>query len=339
MKRYSGGSAGTDLVWLIGLMSVLFVVWVFTGGPNKSPSSSPFLNPTIIIPSDSRSDPDPGDVELGEKTALGQTIKIDGRIYIRSPFFGEVTISRGTAKSESRTGREYITLRADRRLDTPINISGWSLENGDAFKNFEVSGNIFVGTTDKSIIPNGINIFLANVSNPVLGPIVLNAKDEAVVVTGGFSDFGDIKINHSFRTNICTGYIENLEDYNFRPKLDTNCPNPISEPGVSSVSDSCFEFIDDMNDCHTPDTEPFRKGGDLIINHVDGDTSLNRSCREFIEDTFNYNTCVDNHITDKDFLGDQWRIFLGRDWEMWKEQREIISLFDSAGRLVDQVTY
>ena len=67
--------------------------------------------------------------------------------------------------------------------------------------------------------------------------------------------------------------------------------------------------------------------------------TLSPACQEFIVKTANYDACVERHRTDKNFFKDDWRLYLGRDEELWKEKREVIELRDEDGKLVDVVIY
>ena len=44
-------------------------------------------------------------------------------------------------------------------------------------------------------------------------------------------------------------------------------------------------------------------------------------------------------LVPKNFFKDDWRLYLNRDEQLWKEKREVIELRDGEGKLVDVVTY
>jgi hypothetical protein len=45
------------------------------------------------------------------------------------------------------------------------------------------------------------------------------------------------------------------------------------------------------------------------------------------------------HKNDEDFYDDEWRIYLGRGEELWKNRRETIILKDQAGKIIKEVSY
>jgi hypothetical protein len=52
-----------------------------------------------------------------------------------------------------------------------------------------------------------------------------------------------------------------------------------------------------------------------------------------------YNACVDAHQNDPGFYSHEWRIFLGKKTELWRNSREVIELVDQEGDIVDAITY
>ena len=61
--------------------------------------------------------------------------------------------------------------------------------------------------------------------------------------------------------------------------------------------------------------------------------------QEHIAYKINYNSCVDVHKNDATFSRLEWRVFLGRDQELWKVKRETLLLIDDKGKLVDSLSY
>jgi hypothetical protein len=76
-----------------------------------------------------------------------------------------------------------------------------------------------------------------------------------------------------------------------------------------------------------------------VRNHLDGNTKISKACREWVKSHFGYESCVAKHVGDENFYGGQWRIYLNRTWELWDDSREVITLYDSSGLLVDQLSY
>ena len=46
-----------------------------------------------------------------------------------------------------------------------------------------------------------------------------------------------------------------------------------------------------------------------------------------------------NHLSDENFFGKEWRIFLNYPRELWGKDRETITLYDGDGQIVDELTY
>ena len=244
-----------------------------------------------------------------------------------------IKIGRGNAPSEDYPRYEYITLK-NVSDNERINITGWSLKNGKDKKYYPVNDKQAKGTSNKVTIPKGALIFIPNGINPQ-EDIILNPKDEAIITTG--VPFG---VKTSFRENICSGYIQESEDYNYKPSLNTNCPSPMDEKEVDSLDDVCYKFVSRMSSCHTPEfksvvyinKEPF-------TGYVDNAGNLSYQCKEFLKKNYNYNSCIVNHLADKDFFEKKWRVFLNSPWELWSKDRETITLYDSEGKMVDELTY
>jgi hypothetical protein len=41
----------------------------------------------------------------------------------------------------------------------------------------------------------------------------------------------------------------------------------------------------------------------------------------------------------KDFLSNEWMVYLGRTENLWKDRREIIDIIDSKGKILQTYTY
>lgn len=246
---------------------------------------------------------------------------------------GFVKIGRGNASSEQYPRYEYITLKNNDK-NKQINITGWSLTNGKDRKYFPVNDRQIKGVSNKVFIPKGTSIFIPNSVN-LQEDIILAPNDEAIITTG--VPFG---VKTSFRENICSGYIQELEEYNFKPSLNNNCPDPEDEEGVSSLDDTCYKFVRQMSSCHTPEfKDVVYKNKEPLTGYVDNVGNLTYSCKEFIKKNYNYNACVLNHLSDENFFEKKWRIFLNHPFELWAKDREVITLYDNEGKVVDQMIY
>lgn len=244
-----------------------------------------------------------------------------------------IKIGRGNSSNEDSPRYEYITLKNVSDGER-INITGWSLKNGKDKKYYPVNDKQVKGTSNKVAIPKGTLIFIPNGINPQ-EDIVLNPKDEAIITTG--APFG---VKTSFRENICNGYIQEAEDYNYKPSLNMNCPSPKDEKDVDSLDDTCYKFVSRMSSCHTPEFKSVVYiNGEPFTGYVDNVGNLSYQCKEFLKKNYNYNSCILNHLSDEDFFEKKWRVFLNFPWELWSKDRETITLYDSEGKVVDEIVY
>lgn len=254
---------------------------------------------------------------------------------------GMINLGRGNASGATHPNQEYITFQASSRNKESIDITGWSLTNGKERKLFPITGNDTQvrGVSDKVIIPKGTLIFIPNGINPQEN-IVLDPGDKAIILTGKVPNGIPFEVKTNFKENICTGYIENLKDYNFAPSLNTNCPSPESEEGVSSLDDTCYKFVNQMGTCHTPEfKDVVYKNKEPFTGFVDNAGNLSQQCKNFIKKNYSYESCIVNHLSDENFFAKSWRVFLNYPRELWAKDREVITLYDSEGEIVDQLIY
>lgn len=229
----------------------------------------------------------------------------DGEIILstledESVYKDQITLNKRSSNIKAaHVEQEYIVIEANKRNDAPIRIDGWEIRS--------------LVSKSGYTIPKGVSIPRYN-SNKAE---VLLAPGGKAIISSGRSPVGD-----SFKLNICAGYLEQFQT--FYPKINKSCPLPEDE--IDQVFKlECTEFIEDLNRC------------EMRIDQIP--VQLSSSCQEFINTKLNYNGCVDLHKDDSNFYGKEWRLFLGRNQEVWKERREIISLFDSEGNVVDTITY
>jgi len=266
-----------------------------------------------------------------------QAVSIDDNNESR--WKGMVKIGRGNGSSEYQPNQEYITLQANSGNKDSINITGWSLTNGKDRKFFPVNDRQVKGISNKVMLPKATLLFIPNGANPQ-EDIVLAPGGKAVITTGKVANGIPFEIKTNFKENICTGYIENFKYYNFTPSLNTNCPNPESEEGVASLDDTCYKFVRQMGSCHTPEfKDVVYKNKVPLTGYVDDAGNLTYACKDFIKSHYNYNSCVANHLSDENFFTKEWRVFLNQPFELWAKDREVITLYDREGKIVDELTY
>jgi hypothetical protein len=260
-------------------------------------------------------------------------------VYTKSNYYGRVSIGLGTAGSVTQPNDEYITLNTF-NLREPVNITGWYFKNGKDLKLFKVSGDLVRYRSDLAAIGRGTRLFDKN-GNGVAEDIYLKPGDRVVVVTGRPYGIAGVPVNFNFKTNICTGYLENLPYSNFKPSLPLECPLPSQELGLSYLEEDCYRYLKSVPRCFTPEFEAvYRVGNDEYRDVVkNGPLTLSSQCKTLLRDNFNYQACLDVHSRDTNFEGKEWRVFLNRPTPLYDRSREVITLFDREGRVVDQISY
>jgi len=297
--------------WLIIIFIGLWIVWFFTGGPERQTSQGgTFIEP--VTPFDTQWK------TYGKKiTIITETTKTDETQQIRNSFEtaqgiagvsfykDKVFLKKGLA-NYSDPNSEYVIIETDKNNSGRIGVSDWSIES--------------VMTGEKIYIGKATYLPYSSKVN-TLESVFLSSGDKIYLTTGRSP------IGTSFRTNLCTGYFEQFQ--NFSPALKKECPLPEDEAsfitvGPNSYNDECIDLVEDIPRCEI-NTKTLRAG-------------LQYECQTYIANT-NYNSCVDIHKNEEDFYKDEWRIFLNRDTELWKNSRETLRLLDAEGKIVDTITY
>lgn len=246
-----------------------------------------------------------------------------------------ISIGSGNAAYSYQPYEEYITI--ENTGQSAVDITGWQLRNGKDKRPYYSNGSqLQKFSADIALIPKAAKLFMPT-NNQVLGNVVLEPGERAVVTSGNNSIRDPYQIT-SFKENICTGYIEMLPSYAFTPPLTQNCPRPSLEPGVENLDRECRDFLATFPSCQTPKFGGKDYEGEKCTNCING-KRLSNVCVDFMKEHYSYQGCLANHAGKPDFYGKIWRIFLGRSWEMWAEKYESIELFNSAGQLVDYQNY
>jgi len=348
---------GGDGLFIFGIIGLVILTGIFYFSPNSNSSktkdasitkasstpgffSSLFRSFPTFAPgttSSFRIPPPPqgsGVPVLGQTTGqYGQQNQIPKENL--SVWKGKVTVSQGNASFEIQPYKEYITIRAGSVGPNGVTITGWRLENGRGERSYQSGGNTVHLTAESILIPGGAKLLIPKGTN-YFRPVTLMANQTATIVTGGVLNFGGAPLQ-GFQVNKCSGYLEQSEDYQFFPSLFTQCPLPRNEEGARTLENSCYKFVQSMNSCHTPKFPDLtRIGTRLEPGYVDNIPGLSDQCKDYLKEHFSYTSCVVNHSADKDFYGSDWRLFLNRSWEMWGKDREVYTLYDDKGKIVDQ---
>lgn len=230
----------------------------------------------------------------------GQEPKEPERDPNLSQYEGKI-ILRATQAREQDPLKEYLEITALASLEAPVTITGWTLVGKE---NLDIA------------VGEGATFVLSAQTNPT-GAVRIGPGEKAYVITG------KSPIGTSFKINKCAGYLQQFRS--FKPSLSLICPAPKDEPGAANLPDVCLDYLENLRRCQAPISIP----GPVA----------SAGCRDYVEDNINYNGCVKNHKDDDDFYGKEWRIYLGRDAELWQSRRETITLRDNEGKIVDRVSY
>ncbi len=206
----------------------------------------------------------------------------------------------GVNAKETYPEKEFIEIEVIQANVSNADATGWLLENSLGEK-------VPLGKASALPISGKVNETEA---------LKLQGGDHLVVSTGRSP------IGVSFHVNKCSPYLEQFQD--FIPPLSDECPYVTYERNFGSLDGECQIFIQDIRPCET-NTRP-------LPSHVAP------SCKAFLDSTVNYNGCVATHKNDPDFYKKEWRIFLGKEKELW-DKSDTITLLDKGGKLIDALKY
>jgi len=319
-----------DAWFFVGIFAFIFLIWIATGGPSHPIS---FAGPTLSQPQElgggtylsfPRANFGFGngtEVHLpGSSDGGGSVGGINGSSDTQNPIavtgvaFGSPSPYRGkvslyhyvSGAGSSDPNNESVTISVSQNAGTVVDITGWTLES-------ETSG-------AASIIPKGTETPTSGIVNEV----------QDIVLTPGTSAYiasGRSPIGASFRENKCIGYFGQYQ--NFSPALPLNCPAPKDEMAAFYGNyyirdDACVTYVNTLSRCQT------------LLSPPPGSSS---ACQAFLVDYLNYNGCMTTHKGDADFLGNTWRVYLGRSAPLFRSQHEVVKLLDKEGKTVDAFSY
>ncbi len=230
-----------------------------------------------------------------------------------SPLYGKVVFTDkqwglGVTDKED----EYITINALASNTNNINISGWSLQS--------------MITGVRVYIQDAVDDVQMHTVNPTY-EIELEPEQKAIINTIASP------IGVSFKTNICTGYLGQFQE--FEPGLEKNCPTPSEQmqPTISNIQllgGECIEFATMLEPCTYLTTE--------IID--DSDVNASKACIEYLRTELTYTSCSARNSKATNYKDNaHWRIFLNQPATLWSMDYEVIRLLDEAGRTVSVYTY
>ncbi|HUO50403.1 MAG TPA: hypothetical protein VMU25_02465 [Candidatus Paceibacterota bacterium] len=215
-----------------------------------------------------------------------------------SPYASGVSISsEGAQNADPHT--EYLVIHNDG--SQTLDITGWALQS--------------LQTRAQAFIPRGASFFALGAVNQQTD-IELPPGGVAIVATG-VSPVGT-----SFRENICSGYLGQLQSY--APQIQTNCPSPSGYAAqAAQFGQACADFVSSLPACTFPQQV----------------SNLPSGCQAFVQTDLSYNGCVQAHQGDPGFATANWRVFLGASQELWSNTSDTIRLLDGHGQVVAVTSY
>ncbi|MCR4333458.1 MAG: hypothetical protein NUV60_00315 [Patescibacteria group bacterium] len=315
-----------DAWFFIGVFVFIFLIWAATGGPlhpiaftgprlaapqelgggtylqlPRAPFGIGGTGNNVSLPGSSSGGGSVG----GSGSSDGSSTFSNGVFGTPSPYRNAVRMNHYVSSAGSDPKNEYLELSIAQGSGIPIDLSEWTLVS-------DVSGNA-------KNIPRGTEVPSSGTINAAQD-IVLQPGVRALIISGRSP------IGASFRENKCIGYFSSFQQ--FSPQLPQNCPAPSTELSSfysGSIRDTgCIDYVNRLSRCQVVLTPP---------------TTVSGSCQSFLVKYLNYNGCVSAHQNDADFLGDTWRIYLGRTNAMWRTQHELVKLLDVNGKTVDAFSY
>lgn len=324
-----------DFFFFLAILVFIFAAWVATGGPNRPISfAGPFITPISTYGEEQNAyggsiwdwTPDsdgswfhwtPITVRTSEDSAQQELWKTqdtltdlqkelqDARLFgTPSVYRGKVSLSASrSVLGQTDESLEYVTISVSGKEN--VNISGWRL--------------VSTRTRASATIPNGVTLYKTGRVNQT-SPIILSPGERAIVSTGRSP------VGVSFKENSCIGYLEDPQDYT--PRLSGSCPTPLSDferfyDGANKDYQQCRDTVSRLPRCETPSSR----------------SGMSSSCYDFVRDHLTYNSCTTFHANDRNFWGNNWRVYLGKSDDLWPERNDTLKLLDANGHTVAIFSY
>jgi len=284
--------AGKAFWFVVLALIVAWFVWLVTGGPESTRArGGPFLKPPSPL--------DTGET-YGDTISIGQNTQAEKPT---SPFADSVSIVSALGAKETDPNKEYVEIKASPWNKGVVVVTGWSLKT-----------------------PSGKTITVGNASNiPRQGAInqetlvALESGDRLVLISGRSP------LGVSFRENICSGYLEQYQD--FSPSLALNCPSSSVDLAQRNLTGEieCVSFVAGIRSCERP------------LTGFTG--NISSSCMLYVQNDLTYNGCVALHQNDRFFFKDRWYFYAKENAELWNNKGGLIRLYDRDNKLVDSFVY
>lgn len=317
-----------DFKWVLGFVVVVGILWlgsrVNKGGEPPSPApEQQAINGGALLPGRQhpKTKTDTAKESAGKQNAYPPAGTVISRETVvpkpdpnLSPFSGKLFIS--AAQHTGAIDREYVLIQAASNNAEAISITGLTLRG----KVSRTEGTIGRGWTLYTPGNTGEGEVVSLI--PGARAYILSARAPIGVTTESPPGRG------GFQLNACTGYF--AQSRAIYPGLPIACPHPAQEPlplPPNALSKTCYDYLKTLRRCTVP---PATVPTNLV---ADG------NCQAHLFNKINYNQCVVYHKDEPNFYRGEWRLYLGRDTELWRDSKETVELLDTEGRLIDARTY
>lgn len=215
-----------------------------------------------------------------------------------SPYFKKITFSGAWSGNCSSYGEMSLSSYGLSASDT-VDITGWQIKTNRSGE----------------YIPQAIGLY---------DPSGLTAPRDIFLGQGQYVYIYSSSGPFNLRLNKCIGYIANSNK--FTPQIPPNCPY-LNQAAVSKMgfTGTCENYIYSLGSCQVPNLNSSQ------IPQTD------YACRDYLENNFNYKSCFNAHVSDADFLSNQWWVWAGSS--PLDPYHDTVNLFDRSGLLVDQYNY
>ena len=161
-------------------------------------------------------------------------------------------------------------------------------------------------------IPQAVNLY---------DPSGLAPASDIFLKSGEFVYIYSSSAPVNLRLNKCMGYLPNRNQFN--PSLPSGCPQ-IDRSEIQTFTGACQNYILSLG-CRQPNlADPSIPQNDYM-------------CRDYLLNHFNYRSCYDEHIGDRDFLSSEIHIWTGAS--PVDQYHDTVTLLDRNGLLVDYYSY
>lgn len=201
-------------------------------------------------------------------------------------------------------GQSEIGLVTSPAYNTPtstVDITGWEIKTN--------RGGEFIPQAENIYYPTGVGSE---------NDIILTISDYNTQYVNLFSNSAPVNL----RLNECLGYLNDTNQFN--PPFSNSCPTPdLSD--ISQFTGACQNYIESLGGCQTPNFSSYYF------------PQKDYQCEDYLEGKYNYNWCVSTYATSPNFLGDEWRVWMGSS--PLDPYHDTVELLDRNGLVVDTYTY